>query len=273
VPIVLGAIQFVTGYSSSPNYFDFLVALDDWIRGRPDGCVRGGYEMHEIGHQAGLTEPGNEIAANWTGLLVELDYLTHGPLSIGDRRLVPPGRMWNSTEVQRFNDYRLTPSGREEADRLRRQAREVHTDVALGSKFPYLIPSWLSESQGWAIAEPIAALQAALDSNRPGDAIGASKDLVEAACKIVLERAGLEVATNQALPGLFKQAINSAGENATVADDLGRSLTGVVQRLAKLRNTAGAGHGRASVPSRSSREALFAASAATSLVAFLLAAN
>jgi Abortive infection C-terminus len=252
---------------SPPNYLDFLVVLDQWIRKRPDGCVRSGFEMHQIAQGAGLAEAGNEIAANWAGILVELGYLSHGPISMGDRRPVPPGRMWNSTEAQRFNDYRLTASGREEADRLRRQTREVRTESALKGSFPHLLPAWLGEHQRRALAEPVASLQAALDGGRAGESIGAAKDLVEAACKIVLERAGKEVRTNRSLTTLFKEAVDEGG---SIANDLGRSLTGVVQRLAELRNSAGAGHGRSSVPDRSAREALLAASTATSIVAFLL---
>jgi hypothetical protein len=251
------------------NYLDFLVALDDYLRGTPDGCVRGGYEVHEIARQAGLVEAGNEVAANWTGILVELDYLTHGPLSMGDRQPVLPGRMWDSTQVQRVADYRLTANGREEADRLRRQRREQRTDVALGIEFPQLSPAWLSESQKGAIAEPIGALRAALDAGRHGDAIGAAKDLVEAACKISLEQVGVPITASQSLPTLFKQACDATNDGGSVGEDLGRSLTSTVQRLAELRNAAGAGHGRASVPTRSARDAYLATSAACGVVAFL----
>jgi hypothetical protein len=255
------------------NYLDFLVVLDDYIRGRPDGCVRGGYEMHEIARQAGLVEPGHEIAANWAGILVEHGYLSHGPRSMGDRRVEVPGRVWDSTQVQRYADYRLTSSGREEADRLRRQAREQRTDAALGNGFARIAPAWLSESQKGAIAEPIGALRAALDANRHGDAIGAAKDLVEAACKISIERAGVPVSGNQSLPALFKQACSANRDDGSVGEDLGRSLTTTVLRLAELRNAAGAGHGRASVPDRSAREAHLAASAACGVVAFLFGAE
>lgn len=255
------------------NYLGLLPVLDDHLRGTPDGCLRGGYEVHEIARKAGLVEAGNEVAANWIGLLVELEYLTHGPLSAGDRRPVIPGRMWNSSEVQRVADYRLTAKGREEADRLRRQAREQRTDAALGGAFPQIAPGWLSESQLSAIAEPIGALQAALDADRHGEAISAAKNLVEAACKVSIERAGLSASGSQSLPALFKQACSATGDERSVGEDLGRSLATTVQRLAELRNAAGAGHGRASVPERSAREAHLAASAACGVVAFLFGAE
>ncbi len=231
--------------------------------------MRQGYEIHEIAWRAGLAEQGHEVAANWAGILVEHEYLTHGPLSMGDSRPVIPGRMWDSTQVQRFTDYRLTAKGREEADRLRRQAREGRTDAALGNGFPQIAPAWLNDSQQGAIAEPIGALRAALDTGRDGDAIGAAKDLVEAACKISIERAGGAVSGNPSLTALFKQACSATGDERSVGENLGRSLATTVQRLTELRNAAGAGHGRASVPDRSAREAHLAASAACGVVAFL----
>jgi hypothetical protein len=253
------------------NYLDFLPVLDRYVRDRPDGCVRGGFEMLEIAREAGLVAPGDESPANWAGLLVEHGYLSHGPRSMGDRHPEIPGRMWGSSMVQRYSDYRLTPAGRQEADRLRREAREVRTDAALGRGFPHLLVEWLTVSQRQAIAELLAALQAGLDADRAGDAIGAAKDLVEAACKIVLERSGQEVGRSPTLPTLFRRALEASGANSSIGHDLGLSLTAVVQRLAEARNSAGAGHGRAAIPERSSREALLSASAAAAVAGFLLA--
>ena len=253
------------------NYLDFLPVLDRYVRDRPDGCVRGGYEMLEIARDAGLVAAGDESPANWAGLLVEHGYLSHGPHSMGDQRPEIPGRMWDSSLVQRYSDYRLTAAGRQEADRLRREAREVRTDAALGRGFPHLLVAWLTASQRQAIAEPLAALQAGLDADRAGDAIGAAKDLVEAACKIVLQRGGQEIDGSPKLPKLFRQALEAGGAGSSIGNDLGLSLTAVVQRLGEARNSAGAGHGRAAVPERSSREALLSASAAAAVAGYLLA--
>jgi hypothetical protein len=128
------------------NYLDHLLAVDEFTRRSPGGCVAGGYEMHGIARDAGLVTQGDEVAANWTGVCVELGYLTHGPASAGDRRPPTPGRVWTGSEVQRYNDYRVTASGREEADRLRRQARERRTDVALGLDLPGICGSSMGQS-------------------------------------------------------------------------------------------------------------------------------
>ncbi len=252
-----------------PNYLDHLLAVDEFTRASSTGCVMGGYEMHTIAHAAGLLEPGNEAAANWTGVLVELGYLAHGPRSAGDRRPLVPGRMWGDSELQRFGDYRVTASGREEADRMRRLTREQRTDAALGLGFPNLTQSWMDDGQRRAILAPLAGLQVALDTGNNGAAIGAAKDLVEAACKIRIERAGGSFGRSDSLPTLFKATREATGIQAP-GEEVAKSLAATVQRLAELRNAVGAGHGQASVPKLGEREARLAATTASGVAGFLL---
>ena len=157
------------------NHLDHLLAVDSFTRESQLGCVPSGYEMHEIAQRAGLVEPNDKGAARWTGELVELGYLIHGPKSFGDPRPVPPGRMWGDTQLQMVNDYKVTPAGREEADRIRRLAREERTDAALGMTMPSLVEPWMSEEQRHAVSQAIENLQAALDGSRHSAAIGAAK--------------------------------------------------------------------------------------------------
>jgi len=252
------------------NYMDHLLVVDEFTRASTGGCVMGGYEMHTIAREAGLVEPGNEIAANWTGILVELGYLTHGPPPAGDQRPIPPGRMWTGIELQRVNDYRVTGRGREEADRMRRLAREQRTDAALGLGFPNLTQRWMDDGQRGAILAPLAGLQAGLDTGSNGAAIGAAKDLVEAACKIQIERAGGSFGRGDSLPTLFK-AVREADGTQAPGEEVTKSLAATVQRLAELRNAVGAGHGQASVLQVGGREALLAATAAIGVAGFVLA--
>ena len=67
-----------------------------------------------------------------------------------------------------------------------------------------------------------------------------AKDLLEAACKVAIERAGQPVPSGESLPTLFKLA---AGAKATdkMESDVGHRLSAVVAQLAALRNVAGAG--------------------------------
>lgn len=252
------------------NYLDHLLAVDEYIRTSPAGCVTSGYEMHGIARDAGLVQVGNTIAANWTGQLVELEYLAHGPKSFGDPRPLLPGRMWTDTDLQRFNDYRITPKGREEADRLRRQRRERSTDAALGMGFPNLTAPWMDDDQRRAIIATLANLRVALDGEDGRAAIGAAKDLVEAACKIRIEYGRGTFSKGDSLPKLIKAVRETSGPQGP-GEEVARSVAATVQRLAELRNAAGAGHGQASVPQVGSREAHLAASAATSIASFVLA--
>jgi len=254
------------------NHYDFLLALDRHIRASPLGCVQQGYELHIIAQQAGLAVHGYPIAANWTGVLVTLGYLTHGPLGAGDPRPMPQG-YWGDADVQRVGDYRLTSAGREEAARLRREERELATDVALGLGLPDLIQPWMTDGQRRAIADPMRALRLALDEGHPSSAVGAAKDLAEAACKVALEGAGHPASFSGSLPSLFKQAFAVVEPTAELDASLGRSLAAAAQALAEMRNTAGAGHGRAAAIEVLDRHGRLAASAACAIACFLLAGH
>ena len=96
-----------------------------------------------------------------------------------------------------------------------------------------------------------------------------AKDLVEAACKLTIERGGGTVPGGVGLPAVFKEALRVGGRN-DAGGDLGRSLAAAVQRLAELRNAVGSGYGRASQPAVGAREARLAASAACALALFIL---
>lgn len=253
------------------NEFDLLVALDDHTRDSSSGCVSGWADLLSIVQRDGLSDRAHEEAARWTGTLVELGYLRHQPKSLGDSRPEIPGTSWDQGQVSRYHDYRLTASGREEADRIRRREREIGTDVALGSRLPALVRPWMTESQARAIAMPLAQLQAALDRQDDNAAIGAAKDLIESACLVTLEHAARNAPSAASLPSLFKLASESTTQADVSATDLGRGLAATVQRVAELRNAAGSGHGRASAPDVAHRDARLAATASTAVASYLLA--
>jgi hypothetical protein len=253
-----------------PNHLDFLLLLDDYTRDSPGACVSRGADMYEIAHKAGLVEWGNLLPATWAGELVHLGYLVHGPKGLGDRWPDVPGPAWTDREVQRYHDYRVTSTGREEADRMRRLQREAATEAVLGARFPVLVRPWMTDGQRHAITEPLMRLQSTLDGEQGSAAIGAAKELVEAACKITIERAGQTPAKGASLPALFKQA--HAGMADAPGSPVGNGLAATVQRLAELRNSVGTGHGRASSSAVPSRDARIAASAGMAVAEFLLSA-
>ena len=248
------------------NHLDFLELLDRHTRESPVGEVPDGSEMRTLAVEGGLAEAGdNNPAARWTGELVDLGYVK--PHTSFVPRMVPDGVLWGDRELNSFGRYRVLPPGREEAERIRRHRREQATDVALGRELPVFRHAWLADAQRQALARPLHDLRAALDDNRAPAAVGAAKELVEAACKVVLAHLGKQPPAGASLPTLFKDARNAAG----VSDgDLGRSLSATVERLAALRNVVGSGHGRANEPEVSVGEARLAAGAAGSLADFLL---
>jgi hypothetical protein len=254
---------------SMATYRDFLVALDDFLD-QPGsfGYVPQGYEMYGIAERAGLTTREDRSAFRWTGELVHLGYVVHGNPGAGDPRPVPPGTFWTEHELQRIGDYRVTARGREEADRIRRQRREAMTDAAMGVTLPQFLRPRMTDTQRRAVVEPLANLRAALDADRRSAAIGAAKDLAEAACKVAIERTGGQVPSGASLTALFKQAAAGGVDNGE--SDVGLRLSAVVHQLGELRNIAGAGHGRAAQPDISERGARLAATAACGIALFLL---
>jgi len=126
----------------------------------------------------------------------------------------------------------------------------------------------VSDGAAEAIGRPLRDLRTALDDERPAAAIGAAKELVEAACKVVLAANGQLIGTRDSLPAMFSEARRVVGLGE---GDLGRSLAATVDRLGRLRNAAGSGHGHAEAPTIGMAEARLAASSANGLVSYLLA--
>lgn len=252
------------------NHLDFLSALDEHVRSSSLGMVMSGGELHTIARDAGLVGPHEETAARWTGQLVGLGFVKHGPLSFGDQRPLPPAGYWTPQDVFRVGDYSVTGPGHMEAETVRRRQRDALTDAALGAVVPTLIRSWMVDAERRAVSEPLANLRAALDGERPSAAIAAAKDLVEASCKVIAERAGVDVGDKPQLPTLFKRAHECVAGEEEIAGALGKSLASTAQRLAELRNMAGAGHGHAAPPALGIRDARLAAAASTGLSGYLL---
>ena len=252
-----------------PTHLDFLVALDDHLRNNHLDYLVYGHELYNIAQAARLCEAGSEQPAQWAGELVSRGYVTHSRLSAGDRRPLPDGP-YSAYDVRRVSDYGVTYEGRTEAERVRRQRREELTDAALCGVVPNLLQPWMSEVQRRAISTPLSHLRAALDNEQIVAAVGAAKDLTEAACKVAIEHARGTAPSGDSLPSLFKEALALSDVDAAYAE-VGRSLAATVQRLAELRNAVGAGHGRAAQPDVDGRAARLAGSAATGIALFLLA--
>ena len=97
----------------------------------------------------------------------------------------------------------MTTPGREEADRTRRIACEAAIDGALDARRATLLKPWMNDAQRRAIEDPLHRLRTALDAEHWTTAVGAAKDLAEAACKLTIQHACQEPPPNTSLPTLF----------------------------------------------------------------------
>ena len=250
-----------------PNYLDFLVVFDEHIRRSSLGFVIYGHELMSISEQAGLSSAGDQTAARWAGELANDGYISHSKPGLGDHRPIPPGA-YLPEDLSRFSDWRITPAGRAEADRVRRQHREDLSSATV-TEVPDLLTFIDEEQHRAAITTSFLALRNSLDAGGHAAAIGAAKELIETACKILILDAGHEQAARMDLPALYRRAVAAAGRDA-ISTDLGRSLATVVQRLAEARNASGVGHGQAVPPEVTARDARLAAGAACAVTFYLL---
>jgi hypothetical protein len=114
----------------------------------------------------------------------------------------------------------------------------------------------------------------------PELAIGSSKELVEAVCKLLLEDAGVEPDPTWSAEQLFKQAlktldlsVDDISDSKAGAESIKKVLRGMHQAVigtAELRNRFGTGHGRHRRPGLGPRHARLVAAAGMGLARFLL---
>jgi hypothetical protein len=139
----------------------------------------------------------------------------------------------------------------------------------MGLVFPGLRGLDLPQAQRRAIEVPLVGLRAALDGERYEAAVGAAKELVEAASKVVLARAGMEPAARASVASLAKLALATRRSDSSDGD-LARRVSGVVEALGNLRMEVGTGHGRAEQDAADAEVARLAASAACAIARFVL---
>jgi hypothetical protein len=249
-----------------PNYLDFLVVLDDYFLSTNNDYIPDSSVLHRIAQEAGLETRELPQAARWTGELYGHRYLTAESRRFNQE--IPPVP-FTDHDLQGLGEFRITPLGREEAERIRHQWREADTNVLLGLRFPDLDHLAASDTQRRAIDTPLRHLREALDQEQWDRVIGSAKDLAEAACKVAITLAGGETSSNDDLPALVKKALQAT----TRDDDLAKRLVSVTHQLAHVRNTAGIGHGRNDQPQVSRRAGRLAAATALAVAEYVLSAN
>lgn len=244
-----------------PDHLDFLVALDEYLRNNSRGEVSHGSEMTDLARAARLLDRPGQTAASWTGQLVRLGLVDHGPQS-GGAAEIPLGVTWTNRELQTYTHYYVTAEGLKTADRERRRRREISTDTALGLTLPVFDRATAAGLDTSGAAATLRTLQSALDDELPIQAIGHAKELVEAACRWIL---GERTDRREALPRRYKLALQSTSAGSS---DLSNRMVAVVDQLNAMRNQEGAGHGgHSDVPIS---EARLAASSAIAVTEYLL---
>jgi hypothetical protein len=117
-------------------------------------------------------------------------------------------------------------------------------------------------------------------SSDPATAIGASKELLESVCKVILKSCGEETSGGDKLTNLYKrtavslslkaEALPDSPQGSRAAQQVLGALSSVVQGLAELRNEVGSGHGREVKSPAETRHARLAFDAASTVARFLL---
>lgn len=129
------------------------------------------------------------------------------------------------------------------------------------------------------LSRQLTRLRDAVDDD-PGLAIGTAKEMLESACKTILEESGVEVSSGWDVPELLKatrkqlkllpEDIADSARGAETIKKLLGSLGQVGHGLAELRNLYGSGHGRSGhSKGLASRHARLAVGAVATLVQFL----
>lgn len=251
------SVRTMRNDQSVPDHLDFLLALDAHLRASSRAEVTHGSEMTDIAREARLFDRADQTAASWTGHLVRLGLVAHGPRSAGTPE-IPRGVTWGNGELQACNFYYLTAEGLEAVYRERRRRRDLSTDIALGLAFPAFERARAAGMDTSGAKATLGALQSALDDEHPIQALGHAKELVEAACRWVL---GERTDRRETLPRRYKLALGSTG---AAASGLSTRLVAVVDQVNTMRNQEGAGHGGYSdLPLSDARLAASAAVAAT----------
>jgi Abortive infection C-terminus len=129
-----------------------------------------------------------------------------------------------------------------------------------------------------AVIEHLDRIAASIDSD-PAAVIASAKELVETACKLILDDLGEPYNQRAELMDLYKttakalrvsrDSVPGSAKGSQTAQRILQNLASTVQGLTELRNELGLGHGRAKPSPGLSRHARLSASSARTVVEFL----
>ncbi len=235
-----------------------------------------GFNFFRAALQEGLVNEaqGMNVVADYVGRLVEDGYLTSGSHAAGT---IPPPSIWGDRELQSHYNYRPTAQGRVAASDYRRNRIEEERLQLMGAALAPLDFAFLPTNERKTLERCRNDQLCAVQEERPSAVIGASKNLAEAACLVVIELLHTEQPTSKPkkLPGLIREACQLMADkrgrkqlDGTSA--ISRSLAAAIDGLADFRNTHGDGHGKVRLIAPTMHEAILAYDSSNTIVRYLL---
>jgi hypothetical protein len=180
------------------------------------------------------------------------------------------------------HDDELVPAARALVRSLQHDGAPIADDgtLILGANRPQLTVERFDRlGEPRVLLDHLTRIEAGVSSD-PAAAIGSAKELVESACKFVLDDYGVSYARNASLPDLYKavsvelrlsrESVPDSAKGSQAAQRVLQNLMTAVQGLAELRNELGLGHGRTAPSPALARHARLAANSARAVVEFLL---
>jgi hypothetical protein len=176
----------------------------------------------------------------------------------------------------------LVPEARALVRSLQRDRAPIAEDGALvlGATAPQLtVARFARLGEPRVLLEHLARIEAGIAAD-PAAAIASAKELVESACKFVLDDYSVTYERGASLPDLYKavakelrlsrEAVPESAKGSAAAQRVLQNLMTAVQGLAELRNELGLGHGRTAPSPAHARHARLAANSARAVVEFVL---
>lgn len=176
----------------------------------------------------------------------------------------------------------LVPEARALVRSLQRDRAPIAEDgtLVLGATAPQLTVARFDRlGEPRVLLEHLARIEAGIAAD-PAAAIASAKELVESACKFVLDDYSVTYERGASLPDLYKavakelrlsrEAVPESARGSAAAQRVLQNLMTAVQGLAELRNELGLGHGRTAPSPAHARHARLAANSARAVVEFLL---
>jgi hypothetical protein len=141
------------------------------------------------------------------------------------------------------------------------------------------LPEYRRLSDPAVFEDHLRRIEAGIDVD-PAAAIASSKEMVESACKVILDDYNIEYSKKDDLLTLYKKvagvlklsaaAVPDSAKGSQAAQGALRALVTVVQRLAELRNELGLGHGQTRPSKAQRRHARLAFNTASTVSEFML---